>query len=96
VRLDAWSTATAAGLSAVLPAHPAAYTLIRLAGGAVLAVLGVTTVWSLRRKDVPGVDRGAAVDRGRSFVSAPAMHRRLQAATGGVLVLLGVAVAAGA
>jgi hypothetical protein len=37
-----------------------------------------------------------AVDRGRSFVSAPATHRRLQAVTGGVLVVLGVAVAAGA
>jgi threonine/homoserine/homoserine lactone efflux protein len=36
-----------------------------------------------------------AVDRGRSFVSAPAMHRRLQATTGAVLVLLGAAVVAG-
>lgn len=152
-----WTTAAAAGLSAVVLANPAAYAIIRAAGGAVLAVLGVSTLLSLRRKaaadpapapagwggylaglatnlgnpkagvfaisllpqfvtaDGPvflsSLALGAlwalvtacwyvlftwAVNGGRSFATRPAVHRRLQAVTGGVLVLLGVAVAAGA
>src|SRR5689334_13091204 len=38
-----WSAAAAAGLSAVLLANPRAYALLRVAGGVVLIVLGVTT-----------------------------------------------------
>lgn len=153
-----WTTAAAAGLSAVVLANPAAYAIIRAAGGAVLAVLGLSTLLALRKKtpaapagpaparwggylaglatnlgnpkagvfaisllpqfvtaDGPvflsSVALGAlwalvtacwyalftwAVNRGRSFATRPAVHRRLQAVTGGVLVLLGVAVAAGA
>ncbi|MFI5936534.1 LysE family translocator [Actinoplanes sp. NPDC051494] len=152
-----WSTAAAAGLSAVLLANPAAYRMIRVSGGVVLVLLGVSTWWSLRRAAVAagsgaGLTRrrgylaGLAtnlgnpkagvfavsllpqfvtpdgpvllssiglgvlwaavtstwyvlftwlVDRGRSFTSRPAVRRRLQAVTGGVLILLGVAVAAG-
>lgn len=152
-----WTTAASAGLSAVVLANPAAYAIIRVAGGAVLAVLGLSTLLSLRREapaaaapaparwggylaglatnlgnpkagvfaisllpqfvtaDGPvflsSLALGAlwalvtscwyalftwAVNRGRSFATRPAVHRRLQAVTGGVLVLLGVAVAAGA
>ncbi|NYD44550.1 threonine/homoserine/homoserine lactone efflux protein [Actinomadura luteofluorescens] len=39
-----WSTAAAAGLSAVLLASPAAYTVLRIAGGIVLMILGVRTL----------------------------------------------------
>ena len=149
-----WTTAAAAGLSAVILANPHAYAMIRAAGGAVLVILGVSTLLSLRGKpatdpapprwggylaglatnlgnpkagvfaisllpqfvtaDGPvflsSVALGAlwalvtaswyvlftwAVSRGRSFATRPAVHRRLQAVTGGVLLLLGVAVAAG-
>ena len=44
-----WTTATAAGLSAILLANTAAYTVIRIAGGIVLIVLGANTLLSLRR-----------------------------------------------
>jgi len=152
-----WSAAAAAGLSAVVLANPDAYAVIRVAGGAVLAILGVSTLLSLRK--TPPVDGAPqppvrwggylaglatnlgnpkagvfaisllpqfvtadgpvllsslalgglwavvtacwylvftwAVNRGRSFASRPAVHRRVQVVTGGVLVLLGVAVAAG-
>ncbi|MEV6485343.1 LysE family translocator [Streptomyces sp. NPDC051576] len=46
-----WSTAAAAGLSAVLLANPAAYTVVRVAGGLVLIVLGVSTLQAARRTD---------------------------------------------
>ncbi|MFG2959280.1 LysE family translocator [Streptomyces sp. NPDC048291] len=39
-----WSTAAAVGLSAVLLANPHAYLLVRLAGGAVLLLLGFNTL----------------------------------------------------
>ncbi|WP_043629076.1 LysE family translocator [Nonomuraea candida] len=39
-----WSTAAAAGLSAVLLASPAAYAALRIAGGVVLMILGVKTL----------------------------------------------------
>ncbi|WP_405927267.1 LysE family translocator [Streptomyces sp. NBC_00035] len=39
-----WSTAAAAGLSAVLLASPTAYTALRIAGGVVLMYLGVKTL----------------------------------------------------
>jgi threonine/homoserine/homoserine lactone efflux protein len=152
-----WTTAAAAGLSAVVLANPGAYAAIRAAGGAVLAILGVSTLLSLRETPPaagapqPPVRWGGylaglatnlgnpkagvfaisllpqfvtadgpvllsslalgglwalvtacwylvftwAVNRGRSFASRPAVHRRVQVVTGGVLVLLGVAVAAG-
>jgi len=44
-----WSTAAAAGLSAVLLANPTAYTLIRIAGGLVLGYLGVGSLRAARR-----------------------------------------------
>ncbi|MEU7825718.1 LysE family translocator [Catellatospora sp. NPDC049133] len=155
-----WTVAAAAGLSAVLLANPDAYTLLRLAGGVVLALLGIGTLLSLRRRptdlgsppergsrgrwgaytaglatnlgnpkagvfaisllpqfvtqDGPvfasSVALGAlwalvtaawyvlftwAVNRGRTLVSQPAVHRRLQLLTGGTLVCLGAAVALG-
>lgn len=151
-----WTTAAAAGLSAVVLANPDAYTVIRALGGAVLAGLGVSTLLALRRKAPPPAEAGPArwggflaglatnlgnpkagvfaisllpqfvtsdgpvflssvalgalwaavtacwyvlftwaVNRGRGFAARPAVHRRLQVVTGSVLVLLGVAVAAG-
>ncbi|MCF3105974.1 LysE family translocator [Streptomyces roseoverticillatus] len=39
-----WSTAAAAGLSAVLLANPTAYAMLRIAGGIVLVFLGVNTL----------------------------------------------------
>ena len=152
-----WTTAAAAGLSAVLLANPHAYTALRVLGGVVLAALGVSTLLSMRRPastvdgPAPGyrkaylaglatnlgnpkagvfaisllpqfltadgpvflssVALGAvwaavtaawyviftwAVDRGRTLVSKPSVHRRLQLLTGCTLLCLGAAVAAGA
>jgi len=42
--LVAWTVAAAAGLSAILLANPHAYTVLRIAGGIVLAVLGAGTL----------------------------------------------------
>ncbi|WP_259472101.1 LysE family translocator [Streptomyces shenzhenensis] len=39
-----WSTTAAAGLSAVLPASPTAYAVLRIAGGIVLMIIGVKTL----------------------------------------------------
>ncbi|HEU4348710.1 MAG TPA: LysE family translocator [Actinoplanes sp.] len=47
--LLAWTTAAAAGLSAILLANPGAYTVLRIAGGIVLAALGVSTLLAARR-----------------------------------------------
>ncbi|MFI9361960.1 LysE family translocator [Kitasatospora sp. NPDC053057] len=44
-----WSTAAAAGLSAALLADPGAYAVVRVVGGLVLIVLGITTLRSARR-----------------------------------------------
>ncbi|MDO0924148.1 LysE family translocator [Streptomyces sp. TG1A-8] len=41
-----WSTAAAAGLSAVLLASPTAYAVLRIAGGIVLMYLGAKTLWT--------------------------------------------------
>ena len=155
-----WTTGAAAGLSAILLANPHAYSAMRVAGGVVLAVLGLNTLLSLRRtaqvaapprSEVdPGWRRayGAGlatnlgnpkagvfavsllpqfitpegpvfwsslalgvlwavitgtwyllftwvVSRGRALVSRPAVHRRLQVATGCGLLCLGAAVAVG-
>ncbi|MEV6302774.1 LysE family translocator [Actinoplanes sp. NPDC051861] len=62
-----WTTAAAAGLSAVLLANPNAYTLLRIAGGLLLAGLGVSTLRSLRADgrrqriggDTPRQDEGS-------------------------------------
>ena len=48
-----WTTAAAAGLSAVLLANPGAYTTVRVAGGVILAGLGVSTLLALRRPPAP-------------------------------------------
>ncbi|MEU1339053.1 LysE family translocator [Streptomyces sp. NPDC005827] len=45
-----WSTAAAVGLSAVLLANPHAYLAVRLAGGAVLLALGVSTLRAAARQ----------------------------------------------
>jgi threonine/homoserine/homoserine lactone efflux protein len=52
-----WSTAAAAGLSAVLLANPTAYSMVRIAGGIMLLGLGVNTL--------------VAVSRSKAAVSAP-------------------------
>ncbi|MEU2630167.1 LysE family translocator [Kitasatospora sp. NPDC007106] len=44
-----WSTAAAAGLSAVLLADPGAYAVVRAAGGFVLIALGAATLRTARR-----------------------------------------------
>lgn len=154
-----WTTAAAAGLSAVLLANPDAYLVVRLGGGLLLFGLGVSTLLSLHRPALAastsagaptGYRRGFAaglatnlgnpkagvfaisllpqfvspdgpvfvssvalgvfwavvtgcwyllftwaVDRGRGLVSKPAVHRRLQLATGCGLLCLGAAVAVG-
>ena len=43
-----WSTAAAAGLSAVLLANPGAYAVVRIAGGIVLIALGISTLRAAR------------------------------------------------
>ncbi|MGW4231162.1 LysE family translocator [Streptomyces sp. NPDC004980] len=44
-----WSTAAAAGLSTVLLTNPGVYDAVRMAGGCVLVILGITTLRSARR-----------------------------------------------
>ncbi|MEU9348940.1 LysE family translocator [Streptomyces sp. NPDC048278] len=48
-----WSTAAAVGLSAVLLANPHAYLLVRLAGGAVLLLLGFNTLRAAVKHTAP-------------------------------------------
>src|SRR5262245_25019957 len=43
-----WSTAAAAGLSAVLLASPEAYSVVRIVGAVVLVILGVSTLMATR------------------------------------------------
>lgn len=43
-----WTTAAAAGLSAILLANPDAYKAVRVAGGVILFALGMNTLLSLR------------------------------------------------
>ncbi|GAA3774765.1 LysE family translocator [Streptomyces coacervatus] len=159
-----WSVAAAAGLSAVLLASPRAYAAVRIVGGVVLVVLGVSTLRAARSARAGDSEPSAAeptgrtgfrggwltglgtclgnpkagvfavsvlpqfvttsgpvllssiflgvvwalvnacwyllfswcVNRGRALVSRPDVQRRLGMVTGVVLLLLGVAVAAGA
>ncbi|MFF4508816.1 LysE family translocator [Streptomyces sp. NPDC001401] len=159
-----WSVAAAAGLSAVLLASPHAYAAVRIVGGVVLVVLGVSTLRTARSARAAASEPSAAeptgrtgfwggyltglgtclgnpkagvfavsvlpqfvttsgpvflssialgvvwalvnacwyllftwfVNRGRALVSRPDVQRRLGMVTGVVLLLLGVAVAAGA
>ncbi|MGW4908850.1 LysE family translocator [Streptomyces sp. NPDC004270] len=55
-----WSTAAAVGLSAVLLANPHAYLAVRLAGGAVLLVLGVNTLRAAARQSAADTAPSAA------------------------------------
>jgi len=48
-----WSTAAAAGLSAVLLANPTAYSMVRIAGGVMLLGLGVNTLVAVTRSKAP-------------------------------------------
>lgn len=66
-----WTTAAAAGLSAVLLANPQAYAAIRIAGGVVLAALGVATLLSLRR---PPVAAAGATARRRAYLAGLATN----------------------
>lgn len=56
-----WSTAAAAGLSAVLLASPTAYAVLRIAGGIVLMILGVKTL----RTALAAVSTRPPLDGGR-------------------------------
>ncbi|MEU8076357.1 LysE family translocator [Catellatospora citrea] len=60
--LLAWTVAAAAGLSAVLLANPHAYTLLRLAGGVVLALLGLSTLRAMRRQPAAGPVPSSEID----------------------------------
>ncbi|WP_433552275.1 LysE family translocator [Micromonospora zamorensis] len=60
-----WSTATAAGLSAVLLASPTAYAVLRIGGGIVLMILGVKTLWTTLTT-VSTVSTGQPYEGGRS------------------------------
>ena len=53
-----WSTAAAAGLSAVLLAAPGAYQAVRVGGGIVLVVLGINTLRAAHRSADGPVDEG--------------------------------------
>jgi threonine/homoserine/homoserine lactone efflux protein len=48
-----WAAAAAVGLSAVVLTNPHAFLAIRIGGAAVLGLLGVQTLWSLRRPHGP-------------------------------------------
>lgn len=71
-----WTTAAAAGLSAVLLSNPGAYAAIRVAGGVLLAGLGVSTLLSLRRTSAPPPSSapGAATGRWRAFAAGLATN----------------------
>jgi threonine/homoserine/homoserine lactone efflux protein len=64
-----WSSAAAAGLSALLLANPHTYEAIRVVGGIVLAVLGVGTLRSVRAS-APVDSAGADASRPRHFWGA--------------------------
>ncbi|MFD4510526.1 LysE family translocator [Streptomyces sp. NPDC058457] len=57
-----WSTAAAVGLSAVLLANPHAYLAVRLAGGAVLFALGLSTLRAAAERGVAEIDPGGGTD----------------------------------
>ncbi|MFC4063516.1 LysE family translocator [Actinoplanes subglobosus] len=44
-----WASAAAVGLSAVLLTNPDTYLLLRLAGAAVLCILGLQSLWAIRK-----------------------------------------------
>ncbi|MET9343285.1 LysE family translocator [Nonomuraea sp. NPDC003804] len=68
--LLAWTSAAAAGLSAVLLSNPAAYALIRVAGGMLLFGLGVSTLLSARRTATPAAHGGPAASGYRRAYAA--------------------------
>jgi threonine/homoserine/homoserine lactone efflux protein len=68
-----WSAAAAGGLTAVLLARPAAYAMVRIAGGVLLVLLGAQTLWSLRGR--PAAQPGAAeVTRWRAYLAGLATN----------------------
>jgi threonine/homoserine/homoserine lactone efflux protein len=62
-----WATAAAAGLSAVLLANPAAYALVRAAGGLLLVALGIKTLASALRAAHPAAGGSAHPGFGRAY-----------------------------
>lgn len=66
-----WSLAAAAGLSAVLLASPRAYAVVRIVGGVVLVVLGVSTLRAARSAPAESVADGGAA----SVAEAEAMTK---------------------
>lgn len=60
-----WSTAAAVGLSAVLLANPRAYVVVRIAGGIVLVLLGISTIRTAHR--VPDTLAAGAEKRRTDF-----------------------------
>ncbi|GIF63525.1 amino acid transporter [Asanoa ishikariensis] len=72
--LVVWTTAAAAGLSAVLLANPHAYAGVRIAGGVLLAGLGVSTLWSLRRPVAASLVAAPTTGYGRAFAAGLATN----------------------
>ncbi|MEU6074202.1 LysE family translocator [Micromonospora sp. NPDC047074] len=71
-----WTTAAAAGLSAILLANPHAYATVRVVGGVLLAALGVGTLLALRRQDTATAHVENATRRGyrRAFLAGLATN----------------------
>jgi threonine/homoserine/homoserine lactone efflux protein len=68
-----WTTAAAAGLSAVLLSNPGAYAAIRVAGGVLLAGLGVSTLLALRRPTTAPAE-ATTTGRWRAFAAGLATN----------------------
>lgn len=61
-----WSAGAALGLSSILLADHRAYLIVRLAGGAVLVLIGITTLRSVRTRP-PDVGTAAIPERRKSW-----------------------------
>jgi threonine/homoserine/homoserine lactone efflux protein len=73
-----WGAASAAGLAALLAASALAFTVLKTAGAAVLAVMGLRSLVAAVRRGRPAPDDArAAADAGAAPVAAPAFLQGL-------------------